>query len=164
MGWNMSSVFILQYINTINKFIKILIVVMNFTDGSDGKESACSSENLDSIPGWGRSLGEGKVTHSSVLAWSYISWTEEAARLQSMGSQRGRHKESDKAEQLTVWAGSDSRVCLQRGRPGFDPWVGKIPWRWQWQSIPVFLPGDLPGQRSLVGYSPWGHTELDTTK
>ena len=38
----------------------------------------------------------------------------------------------------------------------FDPWVGKIPWRRKWQSPLVFLPGESRGQRSLVGYSPWG--------
>ena len=42
----------------------------------------------------------------------------------------------------------------ESGRPGFDPWVGKIPWRRKWQPTPVFLPGESPGQRSLVGYSP----------
>ena len=47
MGWNMSPVFILQYINNIRKLIKILIVVMNFPDGSDGKESACNAGNPD---------------------------------------------------------------------------------------------------------------------
>ena len=50
-------------------------------------------------------------------------------------------------------------VCLQCGRPGFDPWVGKIPWRRKWQSTPVLLPGKFHGQRSLVGYSPWGRKE-----
>ena len=30
------------------------------------------------------------------------------------------------------------------GKPGFDPWVGKIPWRRAWQLIPVFLPGESP--------------------
>ena len=35
----------------------------------------------------------------------------------------------------------------------FDPWVGKIPWRRAWQPIPVFLPGESHGQRSVVGYS-----------
>ena len=40
---------------------------------------------------------------------------------------------------------------------GFDPWVGKIPWRREWQPTPVFWPGEFHGQRSLVGYSPWGH-------
>ena len=55
-------------------------------------------------------------------------------------------------------------VCLQCGRPGFDPWVRKIPWRRKWQSTPVLLPGKSHGQRSLVGYSPWGHKESDTTE
>ena len=47
---------------------------------------------------------------------------------------------------------------------GFDPWVGKIPWRRKWQPTPVFLPGESHGQRSLVGYSPWGPRESDTTE
>ena len=38
----------------------------------------------------------------------------------------------------------------------FDPWVRKIPWRRAWQPTPVFTPGEFHGQRSLVGYSPWG--------
>ena len=38
-------------------------------------------------------------------------------------------------------------------RPGLDPWVGKIPWRREWQSTPVFLPGEFHRQRSLAGYS-----------
>ena len=46
---------------------------------------------------------------------------------------------------------------------GFDPWVGKILWRRKWQSTPVLLPGKSHGQRSLVGYSPWGREESDTT-
>ena len=47
---------------------------------------------------------------------------------------------------------------------GSDPWVGKICWRKKWQPVPVFLPGDPHGQRSLVGYSPWGPKESDTTE
>ena len=46
---------------------------------------------------------------------------------------------------------------------GFDPWIGKIPWRREWLPIPVFLPGEFYGQGSLVGYSPWGPKELNTT-
>ena len=46
----------------------------------------------------------------------------------------------------------------------FDPWVGKIPWRRKWQPTPVLLPGKFHGWRSLVGYSPQGHKELDTTE
>ena len=64
---------------------------------------------------------------------------------------------------LQVWL-RQSRICLQCKRPGFDPWGGKIPWRREWQPTPVFLPGEFHGQRSLVGYSPQGHKELDTTE
>ena len=49
-------------------------------------------------------------------------------------------------------------------RRGFDPWVRKIPWRRAWQPTPVFLPGKFHGQRSLAGYSPWGHEESDATE
>ena len=37
-------------------------------------------------------------------------------------------------------------------------------WRRKWQSTPVLLPGKSQGQRSLVGYSPWGRKESDTTE
>ena len=50
------------------------------------------------------------------------------------------------------------------GDVGFNPWVGKIPWSRKQQLTPVFLPGESHGQRSLAGYSPWGHKELDTTE
>ena len=68
-----------------------------------------------------------------------------------------------------AWWLRGSSVCLQCGRPGFDPWVRKIPWRRKWQPTPVFLPGESrdsppPGWRSLVGYSPWGRKELDMTE
>ena len=46
----------------------------------------------------------------------------------------------------------------------FNPWVGKIPWRRKWQPTSVFLPGESHGERSLVGHSPRGHKELDTTE
>ena len=49
-------------------------------------------------------------------------------------------------------------------RRGFSPWVGKIPWRRKWQPTLVFLPGESHGQRSLVGYSPWGCKESDMTE
>ena len=49
-------------------------------------------------------------------------------------------------------------------RHGFDSWVRKIPWRRKWKPTPVFLLGESHGQRILVGYSPWGHKELDTAE
>ena len=60
---------------------------------------------------------------------------------------------------LPLWL-SGSRICLQcRGhrRRGFNSWFGKVHWRRKWQPTPVFLPGESHGQRSLVGYSPWGN-------
>ena len=43
--------------------------------------------------------------------------------------------------------------------PGFDPWVGKIPWRRERPPTPVFLPGEVHGL-----YSPWGHKQSHTTE
>ena len=50
------------------------------------------------------------------------------------------------------------------GDPGSIPRSWKIPWRRGWEPAPVFLPGKSHRQRSLVGYSPWGCTESDTTE
>ena len=47
---------------------------------------------------------------------------------------------------------------------GLIPRSGRFPWRRVWQPSPVFLPGESRDQRSLVGYSPWGLKELDTTE
>ena len=43
---------------------------------------------------------------------------------------------------------------------GVNPWVGKIPWRREWQPTPIFLPGESHGQRNLAGYSPWGRRRV----
>ena len=51
------------------------------------------------------------------------------------------------------------RIFLQYGRPGFNPWVGKTPWRRERLPTPVFWPGEFHGL-----YSPWGRKELDTTE
>ena len=49
-----------------------------------------------------------------------------------------------------------------------ETWVLSLDWedplRREWQPTPVFLPGESYGQKSLVGYSPWGHKELDTNE
>jgi len=63
-------------------------VMLGFPGGSEGKESTCNAREPGSIPGSGRSLGEGNGhSYSSILAWR-IPQTEE---LQSMGSQRIEH-------------------------------------------------------------------------
>ena len=63
---------------------------MGFPGGSMGKESACNVGDMGSIPGSGRYPGEGRTTHSSILAWE-ISWTEEPRGLQAMGLQTAGH-------------------------------------------------------------------------
>ena len=61
--------------------------------------------------------------------------------------------------------GTSGKEFTCQGREyGFDPWVGKIPWRRKWKPTPVFLPGKFHRQRTLVGYSPWGCKELDTNE
>ena len=56
----------------------------------------------------------------------------------------------------------DSACQCKRHR--FDSWVGKIPWSRKQQLTPVFLPGKVHGQRSLIWCSPWGLKESDTTE
>ena len=59
----------------------------------------------------------------------------------------------------------ETRVqSLGREDPGFNPCARKISWRRKWQLTPVFLPGKSHGWRNLIGYSPWGHKESDTTE
>ena len=62
---------------------------MGFPGGSVVKNPPASAGNVGSIPGSGRSPGEGTATHSSILAWE-LPWTEEPGRLQSMGSQKNQ--------------------------------------------------------------------------
>ena len=54
--------------------------------------------------------------------------------------------------------------CRKHKRERFHSRARKIPWSRKWQPTPVTLPGESHGQRSLVGYSPWGLKELETTE
>ena len=62
---------------------------------------------------------------------------------------------------LSICLSGQESVCQCR-RPGFHPWVGKIPWRTKGQPSPVFLPREPHGQRRLAGYSPWGSEKCQT--
>ena len=64
-------------------------------------------------------------------------------------------------DSLPRWLSGKEPACECR-RPGFDPWVRKIPWSRKWRPTPVFLLGESHGP-SLVGYSLCGHKELDMT-
>ena len=69
-------------------------------------------------------------------------------------------KDSDTTERLN-WTELREPACQCRKckRRKFNPCVRKIPWRGKLQPALVFLPGEFHGERSLVGYSPWGHKE-----
>ena len=58
----------------------------------------------------------------------------------------------------------DKSICLHYGRPSFNPWVRKMPCRRKWQPTPILLLGKSHGRRNLVGYSPLGRKESDTTE
>ena len=82
-----------------NRFLLVIYFIhsiSSFPGGSDGKECACSAGDLGSIPGLGRSPGEGNEYPLQYHCLE-IPVTEEPGGLQSMGSQ------SDAPEQLTLW-------------------------------------------------------------
>ena len=101
--------------------------IQDFPGISASKESTCNAGNPGSIPGSGRSPGEG---NGYPLQYS---WTSHEAQL--------------------------VKNPLQCGGLGFNPRVGKIPWRRKWLPTPVFWPGEFHGL-----YSSWGHKESDTTE
>ena len=76
------------------------------------------------------------ATHSGVLAWR-IPGMAEPGGLPSMGSQRVGHDWSDLAAAAAAAAGGTNGKepawqCRRNQRLGFDPWIGKIPWRRAW--------------------------------
>ena len=96
--------------------------------------------------------------HSSVLAWR-IPRMGEPGGLLSMGSHRVGHDWNELVYYVYGMSPVGQQVCLRcrrQRRHGFYSWVRKIPWSRKWQPSPVPLPGESPGQRSLVGYSPKG--------
>ena len=55
------------------------------------------------------------------------------------------------------------QTTCNAGDWGLTPGLVRFPWRRKRQPTPAFLPGKSHGQRSLLGYSPWGRKELETT-
>ena len=62
-----------------------------------------------------------------------------------------------------LWLKQQRIILLQCRRPGFDSGVKRIPWRREWETTSVFLPGELHRQKILAGYSPRGGKQWDTT-
>ena len=99
-----------------------------------------------------------KVKSLSRVRLFATPWTAAHQASLSMGFSRQEH-----------WSGAISGEesacqCRTCRRHRFSSWVDEISWRRKWQSTSVFLPGKSHGWRSLVGYSPWGCKELDTTE
>ena len=88
---------------------------MAFPHTSVGQESTCNAGDPSSIPGLGRSAGEG-IAYPLQYSWASLV-------IQLVKNLLAMH--------------------LQCRRPGFDPWVGKIPWRREQLPTSVFWPGDL---------------------
>ena len=137
--------------------------IQGFPDSSVGKESFCTAADPSSIPGLGRSSGEGKVYPPQ------YSGLENSMDYIVYGSQRiGRDwatftffipEGSLSINVNHLWCLRWQRICLWFRRPGFNPWVGKIPWRREWLTTPVFLLGEFHGQRSLAGVTVHGVTK-----
>ena len=121
---------------------------------SAGKKSACNAGDPGSIPGWGRCCGE---SLSFQYSWASTCNTEDLSWILWLGQYPGEGKDYTLQYECL-------RICLHCRRLRFDSWVRKIPWRRAWQPIPVFLPGEFHGQRSLAGYRPLGHNKSDVAK
>ena len=82
----------------------------------------------------------------------------------SLSLQRSQRSRQWKAIQAGSAGEESACPCQRRRRLGFSAWVGKTSGRSKQQLAPGFLPGKLQGQRSLVGSSPWGRKESDTSE
>ena len=117
----------------------------------------------------GRSPGEGNgyPLQNSCLE-NYVgreAWCPEEPRTHTVHGLA----ELNTIEQLTFLfftfpGGSVVKNSPPNKRCRFDPWVKKMPWRGKWQLFLVFLPREVHGPRSLMGYSPWAHKDLDRTE
>ena len=94
------------------------MLTWGFPSGSACKESSCHAGDLGSIPGLGRSAGEGTASHSSILAWR-ILWTAEPAMLQSMGSQRVRPDGTTFSDQAQFQTTLARETSWEQSQPDF---------------------------------------------
>ena len=118
------------------------------------------------IEGWkrrGRQSMRWLMTSLTQCPWVWVGsgswlWTRRPGMLQSMGSQRVRHDWATELNWPKLWF-SWWRILLQCRRPGFCPWVRKVPWRRERLPTPVFWPREF---HEL--YSPCCHKKSDTAK
>ena len=107
----------------------------------------------------GRSIGKEAtgivLKDAKHVTLTQSSFPEVCFKLLSDGWKVDVYTEGNKGEimQVALVVQNAPADAGRRRRWGFDPWVGKIPWRRAWQPTPVFLPGESHGERSLAGYS-----------
>ena len=120
----------------------LLKVWMDCIDIFHRKMEALTAESLNGLHGYGGEFERVCESHQHLLSWFGTLYL---------------------LSQLPGWLSGKELTgqCRRCQRCGFDPCVRKIPRRRKWQPTPVFLPGTFHGQRSLAGYSLWGHKELD---
>ena len=155
-------------------------VTTEFSGGSEGKGSPCNAGDLGSIPGLGRSTGEG---HGNPPQYSCLetpkdrgTWqatvrgvAKSQTQLSGKHTHTHTHPQTDRQTHtqgsmgLPWWLGGKESACQCR-RCWFSPWIEKIPWSRTWQPTPLFLPGESHERRSLAGCSSYGHQESDTTE
>ena len=127
--------------------------------------------------GAGRDWGQEEkgMTEDEMAGWHHWLNGHESQWTPGVGDGQGGlaccdswgRKEWDTTERL-IWSLMVLMVkncqCRRHKTWRFDPWVRKIPWRRAWQPTPVSMPGESHGQGSLVGYTPWGRRDSDTTE
>ena len=110
--------------------------------------------------GWQSTKQLDRITDSMGASW--------LCRLKRLSSKQILDSNPSEAFLLGFPRGSEGKVSAgNAGVLGSIPgWgrVGKTPWRRKWQPTPVLLPRNSHGQRSPVGYSPWGWKESDMTE
>ena len=152
---------------------------MGFTGGSDSKESVCNVGDLGSIPGLGRFPGErnGKPLQYFCLensidrgtCWAIVPGVAKSQTWLS-GQSHYHHPSWYICMILYIQILFHYRFLQDIEYSSLCYTVGSclsilyiVVWR-QWQPTPVLLPDKSHGQRSLVGCSPWGREESDTTE
>ena len=118
--------------------------------GLDDKvdQNAQKMEQKDKEAESGRRKSEGQSPYPASKWWIFMR-------------QRRRWRKSS----LNTHTHTHTHTHTQHSKTdGHDSPVWNDPWRRQWRPTPVLLPGKSHGRRSLVGCSPWGHEESDTTE